>query len=227
MLTIDEIREYVDNYLINIMRRTMRVHGVFPLTMVRFVEDVKHPNGFHIDPISSNTNGFGIYDTEAYETTFKNDISAAASNPNVLAIVYALPFDDAEDEISKDHTGPFVFFGIHMRATDKSGAEISDARLMYYKTEKIGANDPSKDLWISELQDEYLLDYMVKKGIDPDELSEPEIEQVREEYVSTSWEHLKPEYYEQITNSLWGAVPRDVQEHPIDSPFKFDGDWKN
>lgn len=227
MLNIDEIREYVDNYLINIMRRTMRVHGVFPLTLIRFLEDSSYPNGFHIDPISAKTAGHGIYDTEEFETVFKNDIIAAGSNPKVLALVYALPFDDAEDEVSGDHTGPFVFFGIHMRSTDSKGVEISDARLMYYKTDKIGADDPSKEMWLNELQDEYLLDYMGKKGIDPSELSEPELDKVREEYVTTSWTNLKPEYYEQITNSLWGAVPRDVQEHPIESPFKFDSDWKS
>lgn len=227
MFTIDEVYEYVDTYLINIMRRTMRVHGVFPLTLIRFTEDSNSPNGYHIDPIATNTSGFGIYDTESYESTFKDDIIATASNPKVLAIVYALPFDDVQDETSEEHTGTFVFFGIHMRTPDSKGETISDARLMYYKTEKIGDNDPSKETWLRERQDEYLLDYLGKQGIDPTELSDPELDQLREEFINGSWKDLKPEYYDQVTNSLWGAVPRDVQEHPIQSPFKFDSDWES
>ena len=221
MVNIDVLRNYVDNYMLEIVRRTIRVHGVFPLALLRVKSDETTPSGFSVDALSSDEPGCGMYDTEDY-SKLKEDAEEAALDPRVIGLVYVLPFDDVTDE-DDNHTGNFLLLGIHVKGVDTEEGS-SDARTMSYEIEEIKDTDSAKDLYYEECKSEYLKDYLGHRNIKLENVTAEEERRVLKEFEETSWKDLKPTYFDIVSHGLWGAIPRDIEGHPVPNPFEFEKD---
>lgn len=221
MVTLDNLRSYVDNYMIEVMRRTIRVHGVFPLALVRVKFDDTSPSGFSVDPLSSDEPGCGMYDTEDFET-MKLHAVEAANDPKILGLIYVLPFDDVTDE-EDNHTGSFLLIGIHVKGADLEQG-TSDARMMSFEVDEIQDTDGAKDAYMEERKAEYLKDYLGHRNLKLENLTPGERERILNSYVETAWKDLKPVYFDIVSQGLWGAIPREIEGHPVPNPFEFEKD---
>jgi len=207
-MLIDIIRNYVDKDLLVTARRVVRVHGTYPLGVIKIIKDDSSPKGWRATSLGSREDGEGCYDKAQFEAMSK-DVAAVGDKENVIGVIYIIPYENIKDQYGDDQ-GNTLLVGIHVR---EDGKTYSDKKVLFYKTEALQGEkgEEFKDLVRKEYEADYLAGSDYEAG---DAVSEILAKQKFEEEV---WDGLCPRFLEVSAGGAWGDVM--LSEHILPSPF--------
>jgi hypothetical protein len=204
-MLIDDVKEYVDTMFMGIARKVIRRNGVCPLALVKVYADEKSPIGFRTTEVGRVEEGSGLYDTEDFGR-LKDDIVAAGKEEGVIAVVYALPFEDLESEGVK--YGDVLMVGVNAK---ELGEKFSDKKIVFYKTKPI---EDDKD-YIESIMEGYRKDYLIAMDVDKDDFVG--CTQAEKEFDENIGPVLEPMYYDVVAGGAWGDLL--MSQHVCPSPF--------
>ena len=225
MITIEQAREFADTFLSTWIRKSLRMYGMFPLSLIRLHEDDKAPNGWTSslaecnDEEGNKHQGRTFFLGDDDVPFFSKDLLAMATDPTTLGVVYVLPIQKMEEDgVEK---GPMFIIGIHLRGWTKA-EDRSDMRLMYYTATELLNFMPGDEVYADQFYNDYLLDY-IKARKDLPGLEDVAYDQFKTLFDKTTWPLLKPKFKDFVVNSEWGGD--EIPEHPVSYPFEEDFGW--
>jgi hypothetical protein len=224
MLTIDKVKDYVDGYLCDSIRKSMRASGGFPVSLIRLYEDNNMSEGwnsslFNVPEDEASLGVPTMYFSQEDMDHYEQDIATVSHAPDTLGIISIIPVQELE--VKGEMTGPLYMIIIHLKGWEKE-SDRSDIRLMHYSVAEMTGLLPGEDVYTNQYFDEYLAEYLVSRKAMP-ELAHMTDEQITEMFDKAVWPQVKPKFKEVVSNGMWGNA--DGIENPIDYPFGEEFAW--
>lgn len=207
-MLIDDIRSYVDDVFLVTAARVARVHGTYPLSIMKVYKDNSKPNGWRVTSLSSSKDGEGCYSKESYPTMCK-DFQESGYEEDLIGSIYTIPYDGILDQAGDDQ-GQVLLVGVHVR---EGGINYSDKKILFYRMEELTGE--SGERFRDAIKEEYRSDYLAGCGLKQGDVLGKLL--ALQKFEGDIWGKLCPVYLDANVGGAWGDA--FLKEHILPSPF--------